>query len=55
MDAQFGTLLTGNLKENTLTIEIDEDVVLRAGNYAVIRIDNINDQQKLEEFLKENQ
>ena len=52
MVVEFGTLVTGDLHENTLTIEMDEAIVLRAGNYAVIRIESIQDQEKIEEFLK---
>ena len=52
MEAQFGSLIYGDLKENTLTIEMDEAVTLRGGNYAVIRIDSVADQVKLEEALK---
>lgn len=53
MEAQYGALIYGDLKENTLTIELDQPVIIRAGNYALIRIDNINDKEKLEEFLNQ--
>ena len=39
---QFGDLLTGDLMENTLTIEVDGDVELQGGKYAVVPIDEYN-------------
>lgn len=53
MKAQYGALISGDLKENTLIIEMDEAITLRAGDYAVIRLESISDKEKLEEFLKE--
>lgn len=52
MEIEFGTVISGDLHENTLLIEMDEPITLRAGNYAVIRIENIEQQSKLEEFVK---
>lgn len=52
MEIQFGTLISGDLHENTLVIEMDDPITLRAGNYAVIRIESIADQEKLAELLK---
>lgn len=55
MEAQFGSVIYGDLKENTLTIQMEEAITLRAGDYAVIKIDNINDKLKLEDFLKQTE
>lgn len=52
MEIEFGTIISGDLHENTLLIEMDEPITLRAGNYAVIRIESIADQEKLAEFVK---
>lgn len=52
MDANYGYLVTGDLKENTLTVEMDEPITIRAGEYAVIRIDSRIDKEKLEEFIQ---
>lgn len=52
MDAiQFGTVITADLHENTLTFEMDEAICICAGEYAIIKIDNIVQKQALEEFL----
>lgn len=53
MKVEFGTLVSGDLHENTLVIEMDEAITLRSGNYAVIRIESIADQEKLTELLKD--
>ncbi len=52
--AQFGTLITGDLHENTLTFEMEHPVNIRAGEYAFIKIENIIQKQALEEFLINN-
>lgn len=52
MDIKFGTLVSSDLHENTLVIEMDDPITLHAGNYAVIRIESIADQEKLTELLK---
>ena len=36
MKTQFGTLITGDLAENTLTLEITGDMVLQSGKYAIV-------------------
>ena len=50
MEVQYGSLKYGNLMENTLTIEMEEALTLRAGYYAVISLESITDKEKLEEF-----
>lgn len=33
---QFGELLTGDLEENTMTFEIEGEMELKAGRYAIV-------------------
>ena len=54
MKAEYGTLVSGDLHENTLIIEMDEAITLRAGNYAVIRIESIADQELLDLLLTQH-
>lgn len=42
MKTQFGELVTGDFEENTLTIEIDGEMVIQAGRYALVPIDDYN-------------
>ena len=54
MKTQFGTLAGGDFEENTMTIEIHGDMMLRAGNYAIVPIDEYNqlaNQDKQRELL----
>jgi hypothetical protein len=34
-----GTIVSGDLEENTLTIEMDKPIILKAGEYVVIPIE----------------
>lgn len=49
----LGSLLTGDLKEDTMTFEMEDPVVLQSGNYAIIKIESINDQIAIEEFIQQ--
>lgn len=42
MKTQFGELVTGDFEENTLTIEIDGEMTIQAGKYALVPIDDYN-------------
>jgi hypothetical protein len=42
MKTQFGKLAGGDFEENTMTIKIHNDMILRAGNYAIVPIDEYN-------------
>jgi len=39
---QIGETLTGNLKEGTWTFEIEGDMELKAGKFAIIEITNLS-------------
>ncbi len=39
-----GTLVSGDFEENTLTIEMDKPVILKAGEYVVIPIEEFKQQ-----------
>lgn len=52
MEIQYGTLIAGDFSENTMLFEMDEPFALRGGRYAIIRIESIQEEEKLEEFLK---
>jgi hypothetical protein len=39
-----GTIVTGDFEENTLTIEMDNPVILKAGEYMVIPIEEFKQQ-----------
>lgn len=51
---QFGTIIGGDLKENELTIETENDVIFAFKDVAVVVIENINQKQLLEEFIAKN-
>ena len=38
MGKQIGRLITGDLIDNTMTFQMEEDVVLRAGRYEIVPI-----------------
>jgi hypothetical protein len=42
MKTQFGTATTGDLSDNTITFEIEGDMTLCAGQYAIVPIDEYN-------------
>jgi hypothetical protein len=42
MKTQIGNVVTGNLKKNLLTLEIEGEMVLEAGKFAVVPIDEYN-------------
>lgn len=50
---QTGTSLTGDLQQNTWTFEMQDDVCIKAGTFAIIDTNkmSINQYQKLEEFI----
>lgn len=52
MKILLGSLLLGDLKQNTMTFEMDEPVVLQSGNYAIVKLDSINDESALTEFVE---
>lgn len=39
----IGTLISGDLKDNTLTFEMEEDAVIKAGRYTITEERNSND------------
>lgn len=39
MKTQIGKLITGDFEENTMTFEIEGEMILQAGQYAIVPID----------------
>jgi hypothetical protein len=39
-----GTIVSGDLEENTVTIEMDKPIILKAGEYVVIPIEEFKQQ-----------
>ncbi len=52
---QIGESMTADFEENSWTFEMQEDVVIKAGTFAIIDITNIsiNDKAKLIQFIEE--
>jgi hypothetical protein len=42
MKTQIGTAITGDFEDNTITFEIEGDMVLAAGKYAIVPFDDYN-------------
>jgi len=40
---QFGTLLSGDFSEKTLTFEMDSDFFIQAGEYALLKKDDYDE------------
>jgi len=40
---QIGSSLTGDLKENTWTFEMDDEISLVAGKFAIVPVDDFNE------------
>lgn len=49
---QYGTAHSANLYEHTMTFEFDENVAFCAGEFAIIKIDTLDEKIKLEEFIE---
>lgn len=49
---QFGTALTCNLYEKTITLEVEDNFTFCAGEFAIIKIDTLDEKIKLEEFIE---
>jgi len=49
---QFGSIITADLKEDTITFEMEESFSLIAGDFAIIKIESINDRIAVEEFIE---
>jgi predicted CopG family antitoxin len=49
MKKQVGEVVTGDLQENTITIEIDGDMELQAGKVAVISVEELQQLEKKEQ------
>lgn len=53
MEIQYALLAAADFEENSMLFVMDEPFSVRSGRYAIIRIESIQDEEKLEEFLKE--
>lgn len=51
---QFGRIIGGDLKENELIIETENNVIFAFKDVAVVVIENLNQKQLLEEFITKN-
>lgn len=49
---QYGTVVTADFSENTITFEMDECFTIQAGDFAIVKIDSLKDKIALEEFIK---
>lgn len=49
---EFGSIITADLQENTITFEMDNPISVRGGEYAIIRIDSLEDKIKIETMFK---
>lgn len=49
---QFGTALTCNLYEKTITLEVEDNFTFSAGEFAIIKIETLDEKIKLEEFIE---
>lgn len=49
---QYRIAHSANLHEHTMTFEFNEDVTFCAGEFAIIKIDTLDEKIKLEEFIK---
>lgn len=50
---QFGSVLTADLKEDTITFEMEESFKISSGNYAIIKCDTITERKEIEEFIEQ--
>lgn len=42
MKTQIGQVVSGDFEDNTLTLEIDGDMIIKVGTYAVVPIEDYN-------------
>lgn len=49
---QYGEVLMADLHENTITFEMNDSFEICAGEFAIIKLDNLQDKIALEEFIK---
>lgn len=49
---QFGSIVSANLKEDTITFEMEESISIQSGYFAIIKLESINDKIALEEFIE---
>jgi len=49
---QYGTVDTANLYEHTITFFFDKNMKVCAGEFAIIKIDTLDEKIKLEEFIE---
>ena len=49
---QFGRIITANLKEDTITFEMEKSILIQSGDFAIIKLESLNDRIAIEEFIK---
>ena len=49
---QFGSIITANLKDDTITFEMEDSISIQSGDFAIIKLESINDRIAVEEFIK---
>lgn len=49
---QFGSISSANLKDDTITFEMEDSISIQSGDFAIIKLESINDRIAVEEFIK---
>ncbi len=49
---QYGNVVTADFSENTITFEMQECFTICAGEFAIVKLDNLQQKMDLEEFLE---
>lgn len=49
---QYGTVVTADFSENTITFEMDECFTIKAGEFAIVKLNSLQDKIALEEFIE---
>lgn len=49
---QYGNVVTADFSENTITFEMQEAFSICGGEFAIVKLDNLSQKIKLEEFLE---
>lgn len=49
---QYGNVVMADFEENTITFEMQECFTICAGEFAIVRVDTLDQKAKLEEFLE---
>lgn len=50
---KFGSLLTADLREDTITFQMEEPIEVKSGFFAIIKCDTLAERIAIEEFAEE--